>query len=246
MATLASKGSVTVTLTPGQTLNVEPGGQGVAVLKGGPFKGQSFGLGSEARKIGPFGFDMPITINSQSGALTYYVAYDSEAPYLNIEGEYDRISGLPELDTASMAALGKSTATYFAPSPTGDDDTTLFQQFIDDTASTEAANIAAGRYPLLIFNGPITANGLVLAQGMRYQGRGCKITKASHGSGTFDSATQAVLRTKLLQASGSWYGQADNIEVSDFVIDQNDKVCQAGIVNFFNVRNFRKIGRAHV
>ena len=80
MAVLASKGTASVTLAIGATLNVLAGGQGVAVLKGGAYKGQSVELGASVRKIGPFPFAMPITINSQSGAITYYVGADSAAP----------------------------------------------------------------------------------------------------------------------------------------------------------------------
>ena len=107
MAVLASKGTASVTLAIGETLNVLAGGQGVAVLKGGASKGQSVELGASVRKIGPFPFAMPITINSQSGALTYYVGADSAAPHVEIAGEYDS-SGNPVLDDASRAAVNLS------------------------------------------------------------------------------------------------------------------------------------------
>ena len=105
MAVLASKGTASVTLAIGETLNVLAGGQGVAVLKGGASKGQSVELGASVRKIGPFPFAMPITINSQSGALTYYVGADSAAPHVEIAGEYDAASGQTVLDDASRGVF---------------------------------------------------------------------------------------------------------------------------------------------
>ena len=108
MAVLASKGTASVTLAIGETLNVLAGGQGVAVLKGGASKGQSVELGASVRKIGPFPFAMPITINSQSGAITYYVGADSAAPHVEIAGEYDAASGQTVLDDASRAVLANT------------------------------------------------------------------------------------------------------------------------------------------
>ena len=112
MAVLASKGTASVTLAIGATLNVLAGGQGVAVLKGGAYKGQSVELGASVRKIGPFPFAMPITINSQSGALTYYVGADSAAPHVEIAGEYDAASGQTVLDDASRAAVRMPWCAY--------------------------------------------------------------------------------------------------------------------------------------
>lgn len=105
MAVLASKGTASVTLAIGETLNVLAGGQGVAVLKGGALKGQSVELGASVRKLGPFPFAMPITINSQNGAITYYVGADSAAPRVDIAGEYDVTTGNPVLDDASRAVF---------------------------------------------------------------------------------------------------------------------------------------------
>lgn len=73
MTVLASKNSATVTLLAGETLNVDKGGQGIAVLKIGAQKGTPISLGTTPRQIGPFSFDMPIVVQATSGSLSYNI-----------------------------------------------------------------------------------------------------------------------------------------------------------------------------
>jgi len=142
MAVLASKGTASVTLAIGETLNVLAGGQGVAVLKGGASKGQSVELGASVRKIGPFPFAMPITINSQNGAITYYVGADSAAPHVDIEGEYDAETGNAVLDDPSREVLTDSGALWPASTYIGEllKDTT---GLVNQRDQIEAAMIAS-------------------------------------------------------------------------------------------------------
>lgn len=128
----------------------------------------------------------------------------------------------------------------YAPPSTGNDQTSELQELFSDTYSDLMAGRWGGLKPEIIFpDHEYMVNGLTIEQKTRYNFGSASFKKTQNGGGAFDNPFGAVLRTRLQQTAGSWFGQADDIEIVGGTFDCNNKICGAGIINLFNVRNFK-------
>jgi hypothetical protein len=123
---------------------------------------------------------------------------------------------------------------YFRSS--GYDDSVKFQQLLDDASASSTplrrAQIVLGHQE------DVMIRGAFLRPNIKLDLNGSRIKKTSRLLGNeFTSSEVAVLRTPWQKVNGSWYGQADNITVSNGVLDTNN--CDnRGAIELHGVRNF--------
>lgn len=168
-----------------------------------------------------------------TGAVSYTLTQPSFTPVVQIS-QTGTIT-----DPAGAAAVARAAgASFAAPRSTGGDQTSALQALFSDVRASIGA--LSGVRPEIVFTDDLYyVNGLTLEPGIVYNFGGAKFLKTQDGSGNFDSATQSVLRTRLQQTLGSWFGQADDIEIIGGTFDCNNKLCAAGVINLFNVRRMR-------
>jgi len=125
------------------------------------------------------------------------------------------------------------------PLPSGNDDSSIGQEFLDDMASDAAAakrqlKIALSPNSTYLMGGwflrpnlDIDLNGSTLK----------KVLNADYSGGGAATARSAVLRAPVSKTGNSWYGIADNITVRNGTLDANNKDTLS-LLDLYNVRNF--------
>ncbi len=123
---------------------------------------------------------------------------------------------------------------YFRSS--GYDDSVKFQQLLDDASASSTPHKRA--QIVLGHQEDVMIRGAFLRPNIKLNLNGSRIKKTSRLLGNeFASSEVAVLRTPWQKVNGSWYGQSDNITVSNGVLDTNN--CDnRGAIELHGVRNF--------
>lgn len=140
--------------------------------------------------------------------------------------------------TGNNPVASGAVDVYEFPAFTGNDDTTVLQEFFNDIS---ADALAAKRQLKVAL--PKNSTGLIaggfLRSNLDIDLNGSRIVKIANNSGNmFTSNTTAVLRTGPWEKVGdSFYGRADNITLRNGTLDENNKWSLAGLC-LFNVRNF--------
>ena len=136
-------------------------------------------------------------------------------------------------------AAAQGASTYDGPAATGNDDTVLLQQFIDDMSSTATA--AKRQLKLrLPENQVYLMNGLFLGSNLDLDLNGSELRKnmnADYSGGGASTARAAVLRARVQKTGNSWYGMCDNMTVRNGTLNANNKDTLA-VLDLYNVRGF--------
>ena len=121
----------------------------------------------------------------------------------------------------------------------GYDQTAKHLQCVQDAYSDKQASLARRNdLEIIVQAAPdlISVNYFLLYPDMTYDFTGATFDKNADGSGELNSNSQALLRTRLMQTNGDWYGAADNIKIRGGTFRGNEKAFNS-IVNTFGVRN---------
>lgn len=147
MATLASGTSITITLVIGQSLVVEAGGAGQAVLGPGAQANQAINLGLSRTTVGPFPAQQLVNVTSTNGTLVYKLAAVG--------------NGVDKLNVASTGAEvpGIVNSQDYGLRFDGSDSYTKVQQWVNAAvtyAQSESTRLGrAIKSPLYVPNGAV-------------------------------------------------------------------------------------------
>lgn len=155
--------------------------------------------------------------------------------------EVAKIAQLAVADALSEGAVwtGQALSGDVCPSTTGNDDTALIAEFLDDMSSdaVSAKRVLRVAFPL---GQTYLTQGNFLRSNLDIDLNGSHIKKISKttGSNEFTSPQVAVFRTGPWSKNGNtWYGNADNITVRNGTLDTNN--CDnRGVIELHGVRNF--------
>lgn len=135
---------------------------------------------------------------------------------------------------------GGNTSDYAFPGFTGNDDTAILQEFLNDMGVQATSE---KRQLKLIL--PENSEGLIQGVFARSNtdlnlngSRLVKIRNADYSGAGAGTARSTIIRAQLLKTGNSWYGTTDNVTIRNGVLDCNNKDNLA-VLDLYNVRNFR-------
>lgn len=158
-------------------------------------------------------------------------------PRINEERDalLDPLTGLP-----IASGGGSGNVAYLAPAPTGNDDTTILQDFFDQMSS-EAVAAGKPRWVQLRSEATYLVQGLWHPDFLRIDGQGATLRKTANAvyiaGGLFNSPLSSVIRARLTKKDGSWYGSSRFMALQNITLDSANKDYLA-VAEYFNVENF--------
>lgn len=151
----------------------------------------------------------------------------------------DRLQLIDPLTGLPFNTGGTGNVAYLAPAPSGNDDTTILQEFLDEMSS-EAVAQGRPRWVQLHSEAVYSVAGLWHPDMVRIDGQGATLVKnvnAVYQSGAlFNSPRSSVIRARWVKKNGSWYGSSRFMALKNITLDSNNKDYLA-VMEYFNVDN---------
>lgn len=141
----------------------------------------------------------------------------------------DPLTGLPIVDNGG-------NVKYLAPAPTGNDDTDVLQEFLDDMGA-EAVAQGRPRWVELHAGSVYRVRGLWHPDHIRIDGQGSELLKIANNSGNmFTSVTPCVIRARWVKKNGSWYGSSRFMALKNITLNSGNKD-YLSVAEYFNVEH---------